>query len=257
MSITSIDINCDMGESYGNFKVGNDAALLPYISACNIACGFHGGDPLHIEQTLKKVLQYPVRIGAHPAYPDLQGFGRRYMQLSEEELTAMVKYQVSALKGITESLGGKLSYVKPHGALYNAIATQKKEAKAVINAMQSIDAHLALMGLAGSALEKWAEEMQIEFIAEAFIDRIYEADGSLRARSKENAVIHSPNVATAQVLSILQNQKVSTFTGEEIPLKAQSFCIHGDNPAALPILRHLEKELSTYQITKKMYVSGN
>ncbi len=253
MPNTSIDINCDMGESYGNFEVGNDAALLPYISTCSIACGFHGGDPLHIEKTLKSALQYPVSIGAHPAYPDLQGFGRRYMQLSTEELTATVKYQVAALKGMTESLGGKISYVKPHGALYNTIAIQKEEAKAVINALQSIDSQLALMGLAGSKLEKWAKEMQIEFIAEAFIDRVYEADGSLRSRSKVGAVIHTPEIATAQVLSILQHQKVSTYIGEEIPLKAQSFCIHGDNPAALSILMHLEKELSTYQITKKIY----
>ena len=139
----SIDINCDMGESYGHFKVGNDDALFPYISSCNIACGFHGGDPFHIAQTIKKAIAHGVRIGAHPAYPDLAGFGRRKMQIPTIELTAIIKYQVAALKGMTESMGGRLAYVKPHGALYNTAANNVAESTTIIEAVQAIDDSLA------------------------------------------------------------------------------------------------------------------
>lgn len=236
-----LDINCDMGESRGAFIVGNDELLFPYIQSCNIACGFHGGDPLHIENTIKNALKHKVRIGAHPSYPDLEGFGRRKMALSAENLTAIIKYQVAALKGMVESLGGQLAYVKPHGALYNTAAKNEREARIVIAAIQAIDPQLALMGLANSTMEQIAQQVDIPFIAEAFADRRYEPTGQLMSRSKQGAVIQDAAQALAQVESIFVRKIVQASDGVYIPMMAQSICIHGDNPAALDILKVIQK----------------
>ena len=236
-----MDINCDMGESYGHFKVGNDDAIFPYIDSCNIACGFHGGDPLHIATTIKKAIAYNVRIGAHPAYPDLAGFGRRKMQLPANELTAILTYQIAALKGMTESMGGQLVYVKPHGALYNTAASSRVETAVIIEAIRSIDPQLALMGLAGSVMETVAKEQQIPFIAEAFADRQYTADGRLQSRQIAGAVIQDPQQSAAQVLSIVQKQQVISASNTIVPIIAQSVCIHGDNPEAVEILRAIRE----------------
>ena len=239
-----MDINCDMGESYGHFKVGNDEAIFPYIDSCNIACGFHGGDPVHIEATIKKAIAHNVRIGAHPAYPDLAGFGRRKMQVPAHELKAILKYQIAALKGMTESLGGQLAYVKPHGALYNTAASSLKETEVIIEAIRAIDPQLALMGLAGSVMETVAKEQQIPFIAEAFADRQYTADGRLQSRQIAGAVIHDPQQSAAQVLSIIQKQQVISVSNTIVPIVAQSVCIHGDNPAAVEILKAIREGVS-------------
>jgi len=240
MKKEKIDINCDMGESYGQFKIGNDRAIFPYISSCNIACGFHGGDPLHIEQTIKGALEHKLRIGAHPSYPDLVGFGRRKMTIATTELKAIIKYQVAALKGMVESLGGQLSYVKPHGALYNEMAKNRVEAIAVIDAILAIDPSLSLMGLAGSHLIEIAKEKDINLIEEAFGDRRYQSNGELMPRSKKGAVLHKPEEAVQQILSIMNDQKVESADGLSIPIHAQSICIHGDNPAAVNILKQLK-----------------
>ena len=234
-----IDINCDMGESYGNFKVGNDEAIFPYITSCNIACGFHGGDPCHIEQTIKQAIQHKVRIGAHPSYPDLQGFGRRKMQLKTDELKAVIKYQVAVIQALTESLGGKLNYVKPHGALYNTMADDEKEATIVMQAIQEFNPNLALMGLAGSVMEEIAQRENIEFIAEAFADRRYNNQGKLVGRNQANSVISSPEEAKKQVHSIINKQEVESMEGDLIHISAQSICVHGDNPAVIEILKVL------------------
>ena len=169
----TIDINCDMGESYGNHIIGNDALIMPYITSTNIACGFHGGDAYHIEKTIDLALENRVAIGAHPSYPDLQGFGRRKMSLKKDELQSMIKYQVAAVKGMVESKGGKLHHVKPHGALYNSIANDDQEAKQVVEAVKSISPDAFFLGLAGSQLSQICEYYQMKFIAEAFIDRRY------------------------------------------------------------------------------------
>lgn len=244
----SIDINCDMGESYGHFKIGNDQQIIPYITSCNVACGFHGGDPLHIEQTIQMALEHHVQIGAHPSYPDLHGFGRRPMKLSAHELSATVKYQIAAIKGITESLGGKLKYVKPHGALYNTMAIDEKEALTVIKAIQAIDGQLAIMGLAGSKVEFLANKMSIPFIREAFADRRYTSAGTLTSRSEKNAVINDPQEAAQQVLSIIKKQKVYSNEGKAVVVKADSVCIHGDNPMAVEILKSIHSFLKQHQI---------
>lgn len=253
MNQLKIDINCDMGESFGNYTIGNDEKVFPYITSCNIACGFHGGDPWHIEKTIKGALAHGVQIGAHPSYPDLVGFGRRYMQIKAEELKAIVKYQVAALKGMTESLGGHLAYVKPHGALYNTAAKQKTEALAIIEAVQAIDSSLILMGLAGSPIEALAREMGIPFVAEAFADRKYMSDGSLRSRTLDEAVIEDPEKATAQVLSIVLNQRVQTYEGDSLPLNAQSVCIHGDNRQVEALLQAIDVGLTKAGILKTAF----
>lgn len=237
-----------MGESYGRFKIGNDEAIFPFISSSNIACGFHGGDPLHIEHTVNLAITNRVRIGAHPGYPDLAGFGRRYMQIQSNELRAIVKYQVAALKGIAESMGGTLAYVKPHGALYNRVADDMDAAQAVIQAIKEIDPKLYLMGLAGSPIQQLAKEKGIPFIAEAFADRKYEKNGRLRSRSLPNAVITDPFEAAEQVINILLHKKIKSHDGHALPLEAQSFCIHGDNPKALDILKAIHEALKENDI---------
>ena len=240
----TIDINCDMGESYGQFVVGNDAALFPYISSCSIACGLHGGDPLTIEATITQALAHGVRIGAHPSYPDLAGFGRRRMHLPPAELTAVVKYQVAALKSLTESHGGRLTYVKPHGALYNVAAGDEAETRAILRAVRELDPTLALMGLAGSVMERVAAEAGCAFIAEAFADRRYSAQGRLVARGQAGAVLETPALAAAQVLRLVQHQEVESVDGTLVPIRAQSICVHGDNPRAVSILRAIREVLS-------------
>lgn len=237
-----IDLNCDMGESYGRFQIGNDEALFPYITSCNIACGFHGGDPLHIERTLEKALTYGLRIGAHPSYPDLMGFGRRKMHLPAVELSALIKYQIAALKGMLESMGGTLSYVKPHGALYNSMVHDVAEAEAVVAAIKAISPELAVMGLAGSQVRKIAQNAGMTFIAEAFADRRYNAAGQLVARGQSGAVITEADLAARQVYQMVEQQQVTTVEGKVIGLQADSFCIHGDNPAAVDILKAIHQQ---------------
>lgn len=248
-----IDINCDMGESYGNFKVGNDEAVFPYITSANIACGFHGGDPVHMERTIKLALKHGVKIGAHPGYPDLAGFGRRAMELKSDELRAIIKYQLAAIKGMAESLGGKLAYVKPHGALYNKASISESETRAIISGIREISPDLIFMGLAGSIMEKIAKEEGIAFAAEAFADRKYEPNGRLMSRSKEGSVLKDAELASEQVLSIVKDQKLMAAGEVEIKLKAQSICIHGDNSSAVDILKAIDRKLTTHGILKKSF----
>ncbi|MEL6253908.1 MAG: 5-oxoprolinase subunit PxpA [Bacteroidota bacterium] len=248
-----IDINCDMGESFGNFRVGNDEAIFPYITSANIACGFHGGDPVHMEKTIRNALKYRVKIGAHPGYPDLAGFGRRMMELKSEELTAIIKYQVSAIKGMAESLGGKLSYVKPHGALYNKASNSEQETRAIIKGILAIDPELIFMGLAGSIMEEIAKSEGVSFVAEAFADRRYEPTGRLMSRAKEGSVLGDAEVASDQVLSIAKDHQLTAAEGEILEVHAQSICIHGDNPAAVDILKAIDRKLSTHGIVKQSF----
>jgi|3_EtaG_2_1085321.scaffolds.fasta_scaffold20464_2 UPF0271 protein len=239
--MSSIDINCDLGESFGQFIMGNDDAVFPYISSCNIACGFHGGDPLHIENTIKKALHYNVQIGAHPSYPDLAGFGRRKIVLSHEELKAAVKYQISALIGMVKSLGGELKYVKAHGALYNSIAFGEKEANTFLSAIKEINPDLAILGLAGSPFQEITEESGLQFIREGFLDRSYHDDGSLMPRKEKGAVLETVEDSINQFISIAQNGEVQTTSGKRIPMEVDSLCIHGDNPLAEDILKAIHR----------------
>lgn len=249
----SVDINCDMGESYGNYTIGNDLAIFPHITSCNIACGMHAGDPYQIEKTIDLAIEHGVQIGAHPGYPDLQGFGRRVLPMSSSELSSFIKYQVAALKGLVESKGHKLTYVKPHGALYNEMAQNKQVAQTTVKAIRSIDPDLRVMGLAGGHMLEVCQAEGMTFIAEAFADRQYESNGQLRARNLEGAVLHDPEKAAEQVLTIVRDKKTFSLEGREVQIEAQSFCIHGDNPAATTILRKITELLELNGISKKHF----
>jgi len=254
MAKLTIDLNCDMGESYGNYKIGNDDRIMPHITSCNVACGFHGGDPLQIERTIKNALKHGLQIGAHPSYPDLQGFGRRKMNVPLDELKAIIKYQIAAVKGITESLGGQLAYVKPHGALYNTAADEKKVAKCIVQAIKEIDEGLAFLGLAGSKeMKVMAKKAGIRFVAEAFADRRYTASGRLQSRRIDGAVIHHAKISAEQVLSLVKDQKVISNLNTPVKVKAQSICIHGDNPQIEDILAAIDAILSKNKIKKKAF----
>lgn len=239
-----IDINCDMGESIGDQIIGQDEQLMPYIDSCNIACGFHGGDYFHMNKTIKLALKHQVRIGAHPSYPDLEGFGRREMHIEKKKLKSLLINQIESLKDVVEGNGGALSYVKPHGALYNKAAKNSEEATTVIEAMQTVDTNLALMGLAGSALEKIAKTKGVPFIAEAFCDRKYENDGSLMSRLIPGSVYTQVEEVVNQAKSIVYDEQVVLDSGKKIKVIADSICIHGDNPMALELvkaIRHMFK----------------
>lgn len=254
MAKLTIDLNCDMGESYGNYKIGNDDRIMPHITSCNVACGFHGGDPLQIERTIKNALKHDLQIGAHPSYPDLQGFGRRKMNVPPDELKAIIKYQIAAVKGITESLGGKLAYVKPHGALYNSAADDKKIAECIVNAIKEIDEDLAFLGLAGSKeMQTVAKKAGVRFVAEAFADRRYTASGRLQSRRIDGAVIHHAQIAAEQVLSLVKDEVVTSNLNTPVKVKAQSICIHGDNPQIEDILAAIDAILSKNKINKKAF----
>lgn len=254
MNQLRIDLNCDMGESFGNYQIGNDDLVMPYITSCNVACGFHGGDPLQIEKTIKNALKYGLQIGAHPSFPDLQGFGRRYMKIPPKELKAIIKYQIAAVKGITESLGGKLAYVKPHGALYNTAANESEVAESIVNAIKEMGTDIAFLGLAGSEpMRKTAEHAGIRFVAEAFADRRYTADGRLQSRSIDGAVIHDPTKTAEQVLSLVQNKRVICNEGTPVSVRAQSVCIHGDNPKVTQILEAINTAFKTENILKEHF----
>jgi len=253
MSNFQIDINCDLGESVGQHKVGQDEKVFPFITSCNIACGFHGGDPTHMENTIKNALKNNVQIGAHPSYPDQAGFGRRKMKLEAEELKAMLKFQIATLTSMTESLGGKVSYVKPHGALYNTAADNKEEATVIVEAIKEIGDELALLGMAGSEMEAAAQNQGVPFFAEAFADRKYNSRGRLLSRNLPGSVIEEPNEAAAQVISLVLDQQVHSDQGTNIAVNAHSICVHGDNAEALIILKAIDQALQERKILKKNF----
>lgn len=234
-----IDINCDLGEWYGKRNLAQEAAIMPYVSSCNIACGFHSGDPLTIEKTILIALENNVAIGAHPSYPDAQGFGRRMMNLSKEELVACIRYQVSALKGMVEALGGRLHHVKPHGALFNFAAKDKMTAHAIGETIASIDESLIWYGLSGSHLTNIAKEYHLTFWHEVFADRRYEDDLSLRSRQLDGAVLHDPEIVVQQVSDFIHKKSVTTFNGLQKTIQADTICIHSDTAGAVQLAAEL------------------
>ncbi|WP_269058682.1 LamB/YcsF family protein [Paenibacillus validus] len=238
-----IDLNGDMGESFGMYRLGQDDELVRYVTSANIACGFHAGDPGHMVRTVRSCLQAGVSIGAHPGLPDLQGFGRRNMAVTPQEAYELILYQGGALQAIARAEGGRMRHVKPHGALYNMAAVQRPLADAIAEAVLRLDPELTLFGLAGSELIRAAESKGLRTAAEAFADRTYRADGTLTPRSEPDAVIHDPRQAVRQVLDILKRGEVLTPLGEAVALRADTFCIHGDGPDALELARTLRQQL--------------
>jgi 5-oxoprolinase (ATP-hydrolysing) subunit A len=239
----TIDLNCDMGESFGAWKMGSDAELMEYISSANIACGFHAGDPTTMRKTAELAVANNVAIGAHPGYADLQGFGRRAMTMKPEEVFDLVLYQVSALKGICESFGGRLHHVKAHGALYNQAAKDIVLAEAIALAVARIDPELILFGMSGSYLITEAEKLGLRSASEVFADRTYQHDGSLTPRTEPNALITETAQAISQVIQMIESQTVTAIDGQSIPLRAETICIHGDGPNAVQFAKAIRQKL--------------
>ncbi len=238
-----VDLNCDMGESFGAWTMGNDTALMDHVSSVNVACGFHAGDATTMRQTVETALRKNVAIGAHPGYADLQGFGRRAMSLSPGEVFDLVMYQVSALKGICEAMGARLHHVKPHGALYNHAARDTKTARSIAEAVRKIDPDLILFGLSGSDYISVAEEAGLKTASEVFADRSYRPDGTLTPRTEPDALIRETDDAIAQVLQMVTTQSVTTCDGTLVPIKAETICIHGDGEHALDFARNIKQRL--------------
>lgn len=239
-----IDLNCDMGESYGKAITGNDAAVIPFVSSVNLACGFHGGDPVTIHQTVRLAEKHQVQIGAHPSYPDLQGFGRREMVMDPQEIYDFVLYQLGALEAFTRAAGLVLHHIKPHGALYNKAAADAETAGAIVHAVYYFNKSLILYGPPDSELMKAAWQVGIPYCREAFADRTYMADGRLTPRSEKNALIADTELVVKQVLGIVFNKAVRSADGNIVALEAETICIHGDGPHAPEFARAIRETLT-------------
>ena len=238
-----IDLNCDLGESFGAYIIGEDSKILDYVSSVNIACGFHAGDPVVMAKTVKMALEKGVAIGAHPGFPDLMGFGRRNMQISLEEARNYLLYQIGALDAFVKSEGARLSHVKPHGALYNMAAKDYDLAYTLARAVYDFDKELIFVALAGSVAVKAAEDAGLRVAGEVFADRAYEEDGSLVARSKPGAVIHDEDLALARVEQFIEKNTVTAITGKEIHISLDTVCLHGDNAEAVLFAQKINKRL--------------
>jgi UPF0271 protein len=244
-----IDINCDMGESYGRFRVGSDEAIMPYISSCNIACGMHGGDPATIIKTIETAIAHNKKIGAHPSYPDLMGFGRRSMGISRSDLYAAVAFQIASLYTLVEKAGGKLHHVKVHGALYNDAAINPALAGPILDAIKYIDSGLVIFTLPDSILSKTAKERGMKVMHEAFADRRYNDDLSLQSRTIQGAVISDPVIAVKQVMGMVKRKEVITVSGEVKKIQAATICVHGDTKGAVDIAKSIHNSLTQERIT--------
>ncbi|MCR8846389.1 LamB/YcsF family protein [Paenibacillus sp. SC116] len=239
----TIDLNCDMGESFGAYTIGNDEAMLDLVTSVNIACGYHAGDPRTMRQTVIMALNKQVGIGAHPGLPDLAGFGRRNMAITPEEAYDMTVYQIGALDGFIRAEGGKMQHVKPHGALYNMAAHQEKLAEAIAEAVYRVNPELVLYGLSGSQLIRAGERIGLRTASEVFADRTYCRDGSLTPRAESDALISDPSQAVAQILQMVTSGTVRSREDVEVKLKAETICIHGDGEHARVFASHIRDML--------------
>lgn len=241
-----IKLNCDAGESFGSWKMGLDEAIMPYVDMANFACGFHAGDPVIMDHSIKLALKHGVSIGAHPAYPDLVGFGRRSMVCSLEEIEAMVIYQIGALQGFVQANGATLSYVKPHGGLYNDMMKDERIFRAVATAVTRLNPKLKLMILSmvdTSKQEAIAKELGLELIYEVFADRAYDESGLLVPRNQKGAVLHDVHAVIARLRLLQKEGVLETISGKKIALRADTLCVHGDNEAAVLMVETLRKSM--------------
>lgn len=245
---TTLDLNCDMGEGFGAYKMGNDIEILDHVTSANIACGFHAGDPPTMRRIVAAALAKGVAIGAHPGLPDLQGFGRRAMQISPAEAYAMVVYQVGALAGFAQAAGGRLNHVKPHGALYNMAVKDRSLADAIAQAVFDIDPKLVFFGLAGSEMINAANALGLRSACEVFADRSYQDDGSLSQRGTTGAMIEDAEQSLAQVRQMLTGS-VRAVSGLNVAVRADTLCLHGDQPGALEFARHIRSALTADGVT--------
>jgi UPF0271 protein len=227
-----LDLNCDLGEGFGAWRMGEDEAILDYVTSANIACGFHAGDPATMRRTVAAACARGVALGAHPSLPDLQGFGRREMRVAPDEVYAMVVYQIGALDGFARARGARMQHVKPHGALYNMAARDARLAQAIAQAVRDYDRGLILFGLSGSELIRAGREAGLAVASEVFADRTYQADGSLTPRTRSDAMIEDVERSIAQVLAMVGGGTVQATDGTQVKVEADTLCIHGDQPAA-------------------------
>ncbi|MCA0325142.1 MAG: LamB/YcsF family protein [Proteobacteria bacterium] len=251
-----IDLNSDLGESYGAWRMGDDAAMLDVVSSANVACGFHAGDPAGILATVRAAAERGVVVGAHVAYPDLAGFGRRDMDIASADLRAAVIYQIGALQGIAAAAGTRVRYVKPHGALYNFIAHDERQAQDVIAAVRAVDPSLVLVVLAGSPLTDWARAAGLATVAEAFADRGYQPDGSLVPRSQPGAVLHDPDAVAERMLQLVRTRTVQAADGSAVRIQADSICVHGDSPGAVAMAQRLRERLQAADISIRAFAGS-
>ncbi len=245
----NIDINCDLGEMSLADGPGNDEAIMPFISSVNIACGFHAGDPLTIEQTVRSAIRNDVSIGAHPGYPDREHFGRKPMEMSQRELRAMILYQAGAVKAMAEAAGARMSHVKPHGALYNSAATDYDMSMNIVRAVKDLDSSLVLVGLSGSQLIRAARNAGLACASEVFADRAYNDDGTLVSRTVEGAVLHDTELMIRRVIRMIREKVVESISGRLIPIEADTVCIHGDNETAPEFVKKLAEALRAERIS--------
>ncbi len=239
-----IDINADMGEGFGHYKIGNDEELIKYVTSINVACGFHAGDPNVMRETIRLAKKYGVNVGAHPSYPDLQGFGRRSMKMRKEELINFIIYQLGALSGFLKIENMSLSHIKPHGALYNDAANDKEIALAIGEAVSLFDKNLPIVGLANSPAIKIWKEMGLRVREEVFADRNYKDDGTLVPRSEKNALLKDPKEIAKRIYNMVSERKIKTTTGKKISVSFDTICIHGDTKNAPEIARKIKEKLN-------------
>jgi len=240
----SVDLNSDLGESYGAYTIGQDDLIMEYISSANIACGFHAGDPNVMEHTVKKAAEKNVSLGAHPGFQDLGGFGRRPMQIDTKELYNLIIYQIGALQAFAHLHHQTLNHVKPHGALYNMACKDKEMADAIAEAIYDVNPKLILFGLVESELVQAGKKLGLSVAEEVFADRTYQPDGSLTSRAEKNAFIHDPDEAVQRVIRMIKEGKVEAVDGSDISITADTVCVHGDGAEALDLVKKLRAGLT-------------
>jgi UPF0271 protein len=249
--MAKVDLNCDIGESFGAYSLGNDEELLDFATSANIACGFHAGDPATMRKTVRMALKKNVAIGVHPGLQDLAGFGRREMMITPQEAYDLVTYQIGALNAFVQSEGASLQHVKPHGALYNMAARDACIAEAIAESVYKVDTGLILLGLANSKLIQAGKKLGLRTAYEVFADRTYQQDGSLTPRSERNAVLNDHEEAVQQVLDMVTKNRVVSLQGTSVPIRAETVCLHGDGASAVEFARHIRYALERSGITVK------
>jgi UPF0271 protein len=238
-----VDLNSDLGESFGNYKIGQDEKVLDFVSSANIACGYHAGDHNIMHRTVKMAIEKGVGLGAHPGLPDLIGFGRRNMQVDPEDVYHMVIYQIGALQAFAQIYGRRLQHVKPHGALFNRASNNEVIAGAVAEAVYAVDKQLILFGLSGSELTKAGRKAGLPVAEEVFADRTYQPGGTLTSRTQSNAMIHDAEEAVSRVIRMVKEGKVEAVDGSDLTIQADTICVHGDEPQALFFVQRLRDAL--------------
>ncbi|MEO7126656.1 MAG: 5-oxoprolinase subunit PxpA [Nakamurella sp.] len=266
--LSTIDLNADLGESYGRWSLGDDDATLDLVSSANVACGFHAGDPATLLRTVRAAAERGVTIGAHVGYPDLAGFGRRFIDMAPGDLTAAVLYQIGALDGLCRAAGTSVAYVKPHGALYHSVVKHEGQAAAVIAAVveysapassrrtATYDASLAVLGLPGSALLRRATEAGLTAIPEAFVDRGYTPEGALVPRDQSGALLDDAEVVAHRAVQMVRKRTVAAVDGTSVTVEARSLCVHGDSPGATQMARAIRQALAEAGIDVRSFVEG-